>query len=241
MAMKPQTLRKAHRWIALLFSISILMSAGSGIFHNIMAHLQTPLPSARPGGTSLDLSRATISPKEAEAHIRQSIGAKNPMPKIVGLNLRLIEGKPWYQIVPEGKTAPFYVDAADGRFDPAQDEKYAWEIASNFLNGRKFSKSDYLTAFNGEYVTGFRILPVYRFDVDDGKGTRLYVSTVTGNVTRSTDNQRQFESKIFRNFHELKFIPNPNVRDAVLITMISGLLIASILGIVLFFTTKSPR
>ena len=45
--------RKAHRWLGLLFSLSILTSAGSGILHNVMTYTQTPPPPARPSGGGL--------------------------------------------------------------------------------------------------------------------------------------------------------------------------------------------
>ena len=40
------------------------------------------------------------------------------------------------------------------------DNIYAAEIATNFLAGEKVSKTDFLTAFNTEYLNIFRILPV---------------------------------------------------------------------------------
>jgi hypothetical protein len=133
------------------------------------------------------------------------------------------------------------VNAADGRVDPEQDERYAAEIASAFLGGAKVRKTDYLTGFNREYINIFRILPVYRFDLDDDLQTRVYVSTTTGSVTRHTDKQRQFEANAFSNFHKFGFIPNKDLRDLALTVMTGGVFIASALGIVLFFLTRPRR
>ena len=87
----------------------------------------------------------------------------------------------------------------------------------------------------------FRILPVFRFDVDDGAGTRVYVSTTTGTVTRHTDNEKQFEANVFFLFHKFGFIPDKNTRDAVLVSAMVGISLVALGGVVLFFMTRPRR
>jgi uncharacterized iron-regulated membrane protein len=81
----------------------------------------------------------------------------------------------------------------------------------------------------------------YRFDFDDERQTRVYVSTTTGSVTRHTDKQRQFQANAFSTFHKLSFIPNKDMRDLVLTVMTGGIFVASLLGVVLFFLTRPRR
>ena len=102
-------------------------------------------------------------------------------------------------------------------------------------------KTDFLNAFNREYINIFRVLPVYRFDSVDGQGTRVYVSTTTGSVTRHTDNRRQFEANIFSNFHKLAFIPDKALRDWVLVGLTSATAIVALAGVALFFVTRPRR
>jgi hypothetical protein len=64
---------------------------------------------------------------------------------------------------------------------------------------------------------------------------------MTGSVTRHTDDQKQFEARIFTNFHKLGFIPNKNIRDWTLTTLTGAAFLISILGIALFFLTKSKK
>jgi hypothetical protein len=87
-------------------------------------------------------------------------------------------------------------------------------IASSFLGGASVRQTDCLTDFNQEYVNIFRILPVFRFDVHDGVGTRVYVSTTTGTVTRHTDDEKQFEANVFL-LHKFGFIHDRTIRDTV--------------------------
>jgi uncharacterized iron-regulated membrane protein len=229
----PRIIRKLHRWIGLIFSLSILMSAGSGVIHNVISRTQPPPPAARPGGDQLNLSALRFSPAEAAKKLGGAAAT-------VAVNLRTIQGEPWYQFFLENDSTPGYVSASTGLVDEARDEAYARQIAMNFLGGAEVTKTDYLTSFNKEYINIFRILPVYRFDLADDKGTRVYVSTVTGTVTRHTDNRRQFEANLFSNLHKFMFIKNKDVRDFVLTGLTTGIFVAACLGIVLFFVTR-PR
>ena len=223
-------IRKLHRYLGLIFSLSILMSSGSGVIHVIITRTQAPPPAAKPSGAMLDTAAITVTPAQAF-----------PETPPAAINIRNIAGKPHYQAFVPGSQGFIYIDATTGEENKEADETYAKEIATNFLGSDQVEKTDFLTSFNSEYIGIFRILPVYRFDLDDGKGTRVYVSTITGSVTRHTDDEKQFEASIFTNFHKLGFIPNKNVRDWTLAALTAAAFLISILGIVLFFLTRSGK
>ena len=231
--MSSKLIRKLHRWLGLLFSISVLMASGSGVLHTIMTRTQAPPPQAKPSGGGMDVSAIKISVAEAVAKLAGK-------PEAQAVNLRGIGGQPWYQIYVKDAKGPHYVSAIDGRVDPAQDEAYAAEIAKNFLAGAEVKKTDFLTTFNMEYLNIFRILPVHRFDAGDALETRVYVSTTTGSVTRHTDKERQFEATIFTLFHKLGFIRDKDTRDLLLTVLTLGTFLVALLGIWLFFATR-PR
>ncbi|HBJ85320.1 MAG TPA: hypothetical protein DDZ88_15880 [Verrucomicrobiales bacterium] len=233
--MNPKLIRKLHRWLGLAFSLSVLLASGSGVIHNVMTRTQAPPPSARPSGGGMDVNAIKLTVAEAVAKLSE------PNPEVQAVNLRGIGGQPWYQIYTKASRSPQYVSAVDGKADPAQDEAYAAEIAKNFLAGAEVKKTDFLIAFNTEYLNIFRILPVHRFDTGDALDTRVYVSTTTGSVTRHTDQQRQFEATIFTNFHKLGFIPNKDLRDLVLTVMTFGTFLVACLGITLFFATRPKK
>ncbi len=236
-------LRRVHRWLALIFSVSVLMSAGSGILHSIMSRGQSPPPPARPGGVGLDVGQMSVTVADAEARLRKDLAGRDPNgpareAPLVAVNIRVIDKIPWYQLFVRGVPVPFYVNATTGEVKAEQDEIYACQIATEFLGGSNTRKTDYLTVFNREYINIFRILPVYRFDADDGKGTRVYVSTITGSVTRHTDNRKQWEADIFSIFHKWMFIPNKDIRDLVTTVMNAGVILVVLLGLMLFFVTQ---
>jgi hypothetical protein len=227
-------IRKAHRWLGLAFSLTILMSAGSGVLHTLMTRSQSPPPAPRAAGSSLNAGAIHLSASEALDRLPEGTSAN-------AVNIRMISGEPWYQIFTPPSPQPTYVSAVDGRVDPKQDELYAAEIAAGFLGGKEVTATNYLTGFDNEYIAIFRLLPVHRFDAKDEAGTRVYVSTTTGSVARYTDNAKQFEASVFTNFHKLGFIPNKEVRDWVQVILMGGIVIVSLLGIVLFFLTRPTK
>lgn len=233
--MNSRLIRKLHRWFGLLFSLSVLIASGSGILHNVMTNTQAPPPQAKPSGGGMDVTAIKISVAEAVAKLPED------KPEVLAVNLRGIGGQPWYQIYTQTSRTPQYVSAVDGKVDPAMDEAYAAEIATKFLGGAEVKKTDFLTAFNSEYINIFRVLPVYRFDTGDARDTRVYVSTTTGSVTRHTDKQRQFEATVFTNFHKLGFIHDKKTRDLVLTGVNCGIFLVSCLGIALFFATMPKK
>lgn len=233
--MNSRLIRKLHRWLGLAFSLSVLMASGSGVIHNVMTRTQAPPPQAKPSGGGMDVNAIKITVAEAVAKLPET------SPEVQAVNLRGIGGQPWYQIYTKTSRIPQYVSAIDGQVDPAMDEAYAAEIAKNFLAGAEVKKTDFLTAFNTEYLNIFRILPVYRFDTADALDTRVYVSTTTGSVTRHTDKQRQFEATIFTMFHKLGFIRDKDTRDLVLTVLTFGTFLVACLGIALFFITRPKK
>lgn len=231
MGLDIRQVRKVHRVLAVLFSVSLLASAGSGIVHNVMSRTQPPPPKARPAA-KIDPRAVAVSIPEAYARL----GLKDEPCDLV--SVRTISGLPWYQFMIHGREKLLYVGASTGLVDSAADERYASQIASDYLGGAAVRKTAFLTKFDSEYINIFRILPVYRFDADDGRGTRVYVSTMTGSVTRATDDRKQWEASIFSNVHKFMFIPDKDWRDAALTFSTAGVFLAGVLGLALFFSSR---
>ncbi len=230
----PRRVAQIHRWLGLVFSVTIFMSAGSGILHTIMSRTQAPPPRPRAEG-SLDVSRFRVPLIDAVAQI------PGTPDRIETINLRRVGDESWYQIDVLGRDVPVYVNAETGALGEGVDEAYASQIAEDYLGETTMTRTDYLTEFDAEYITIFRILPVHRFDLDDGQGTRVYVSTATGSVTRHTDDRRQLEAMSFSLLHKWMFVRNKDLRDGLLVAVTSGILLVSLFGIGLFGLTRPKR
>ncbi|GAB4248248.1 MAG: hypothetical protein OHK005_14750 [Candidatus Methylacidiphilales bacterium] len=221
---------KLHRRLGLGFCLFTLVAAGSGLVHNIMSWTQPAPPRPVPGGR-VALGRVSVVPSE----LADKLGDESKA--VTAVVLREIGGEPWYQVYQAGRDRPAYIHAGTGVRDDGVDLVYAREIASRHLGGVQVRHTATLTAFDREYIEIFRILPVERFDADDGLGTRVYVSTMTGTVTRHTDNHRQLQATLFALFHKFAFIPDKNVRNAFLSITTGGIFLVALSGLVLFLVS----
>ncbi|CAM2987736.1 PepSY domain-containing protein [Rariglobus hedericola] len=234
MALSPSVIRRLHRWIGLTCALTVMIASGSGVIHMVMTWTQSPPPRPQPGDR-INATAVQVTPADALARLGRSDAA------VQSMSLRMIGGQPWYQMLVAGSPVPLYVNAVDGHEDPDTDATYAKEIATRYVGGSPVKWVRRMDSFDGEYIVIFRMLPVHRIEVEDGRGTRLYVSTLTGSVARHTDNRRQFEANIFTYFHKYAFISSKPWRDGVLVGFTSLAFLASLSGIVLFFATARRR
>ncbi len=217
-------LRTFHRWHGLAMSLIVIMSASSGLLHTWMARHQSPPPPARPAG-AIDLTAVNYAP------------ALLPGPA-AAVSLRLIGGMPWWQVTPPGPGPLRWFDAGDGHEDVTADARYAAEIAQRALSGGAVRQTAYLTAYDEEYIAIFRLLPVYLFTSNDALHTRVYVSTLTGSVTRLTDDAKQVEANTFSLLHKWMFIRNRDLRDWLLMVAMCSISVLACTGVVLFWRSR---
>lgn len=229
--MKSTTLRKLHRWTGLACALGLLMASFSGILHVVMTWTQSAPPPAAPAG-AIDPTRIRLSAAEAFARLGPDTGP------VASVSVRMIGGEPWWQFLAGSPATPRYVSAVDGRVDPERDAAYAAEIASRYLGGAPVRWTRRLDAYDREYIPIFRLLPVHRVEADDARGTRLYISTLTGSVARHTDNGRQREADLFSILHKYQFIPVKAWRDGLLVAVTTFMFATSLGGLVLFFLTR---
>jgi hypothetical protein len=232
--MKVFKLRRIHRWIGLICALSLMGSASSGILHTVMTYLQDPPPRAQPAAV-LDISKIQHSP----ADLLKMAGIGEQM--VRSCSLCVIEGKNYYQIIGKDSPIPRYYDVETGKEDPNADQRYALEIARNLIPDGQLSYEKRLDTYDAEYIVIYRLLPVHLVRVADDKGTRLYVSTQTGSVARYTDNMKQFESNVFGRIHKWTFIKSKPLRDFLLTSFTLLSFVTAVLGIILFFKTRSKN
>jgi hypothetical protein len=213
----------------------VIMAASSGLLHIIMSNTQSPPPPPRPAA-ALDLTAVDGTSLTA---VRTLVDGA----PIQSCNLRMLDGRPCWQVLTAGATQARYADASNGAPLPEADGRLALEIARNYLGGASASLrlDGYLTSFDREYIGIFRLLPVHRVRVDDGQGTRLYVSTLAGSVARHTDNARQREATLFSLLHKWQFIPHRGLRDSLLSLAMVGLLTLAMGGLWLFWRSRPQR
>jgi uncharacterized iron-regulated membrane protein len=113
------------------------------------------------------------------------------------------------------------------------------------LNGSKGSKvtdASMLTAFDEEYKSINRLLPVYKVGFEREDGIRIYVETTQDRFAFAMDNKRAVFDAVFRLLHTWDWL---NIfgkgRPAVVFLVVSLAFVTSVLGVYLFFTTRSKK
>lgn len=230
--MNTKLVRQLHRWIGLACALTVLAASGSGILHTVMTWTQPPPPRPLPADP-VPWTDIRIAPPQVLGAI-PGLSAD----AVQSLSVRAIGGEPWYQVIVAGEAVPRYFSARDGRADPDGETKYAQEIARRHLGGGAVRWVRRIDRYDGEYLPIFRLLPVHRLEVDDGRGTRLYVSTLTGSVARHTDDARQLEANIFSWVHKYSFVPVKAWRDGLLVAFTALAFLTSLAGIALFALTR---
>lgn len=232
----PKNARVWHRRIGLLFSVIVLASALSGLLHTLMAMTQPPPPPPPPNKLGAAVAAVKLTPAEALAKI-----APTPRGDLRACTLVELDGRPLYRLRFAADPNPVCIRADSGEPDTDADERLAARIATAHLGGKPVRKTARLTAYDREYIAIFRTLPVYRFDVDDARRTRVYVSTDTGAVTRATDDALQFEANTFGLLHKYAFIPDRTWRNAAQVLAMGAVCLIALSGIALWWVTRPKK
>ncbi|MDA5193448.1 hypothetical protein [Govanella unica] len=227
--------RRIHRLLGLVFGLYLLAAALSGLSHNLMSAFFMPPPPAR-SSAAFDLASITLSPRDSVARLQGVDPAS-----VEGVNLRIIDSKPWYQLFIRGQATPSYVRATDGLTDPHADAHHAAEIARTIFPGQTARLTARLDAYDDEYITIYRLLPVYRFDVADGKGSRVYISTVTGSAAFATTDGRQAISNFFSTVHKFNFIANKTLKLSLLTFFAGGAILTVLWGLLMWLAQRRRR
>lgn len=164
-----RTLYAIHRWVSLAALLQLLVWTGTGLFFAV-----TPIEKVR------GEDRTAAPPVAAVPWER--VGAL-PVAALAGAEevlLRVVDGRPL--LVARGPGGRRWaVDAESGRaagFDAAAAERIARADQAGSPPARPAARIEEAPV---EYRG--RPLPAWRVDLDDGRGTRVYVDALTGAVT----------------------------------------------------------
>lgn len=113
------------------------------------------------------------------------------------------------------------------------------------LNGSKGSKvrdASLITSFDKEYKSINRLLPVYKVSFERADGVRVYVETTQDRFAFAMDNKRAVFDTVFRMLHTWDWLDLFGKGKLALIFLIASLAcFTTILGVYIFFTTRSKR
>ncbi len=166
----------SHRYLGIVLSLLVMMWFATGIVMMYAGGMPRLTPELRLERTpALELSRVQLTPSAAaeRAELQYPPGR---------MSLTTVMNRPAYKI---GTGRPITVFADDGEVLDEVSLAEAKTIAGRFMelpedriaHVRTLNDTDQWTLGQG------RLLPLYKFEADDGEGSELYVSSHTGDVT----------------------------------------------------------
>ena len=222
-----------HRWLGILLGLMIVVWFASGIAMIYLGGMPRIGPQARLDHLPvLDVAAIRLTPKQAG----ERIGGEDAAPGAPTLSM--IQGRPAYRF----RDADFAtVFADDGTVMPALDEAAAARVAKAFLREPAPElRLDKAVGSPDQWTLTFRgIFPLLKFDVNDARGTQLYVSTVTGEVAQATTRADRAAAWISTIPHWLYFAAlrlNQPVWYQIVIWLSALACVLTVLGLVLAFT-----
>jgi len=110
----------------------------------------------------------------------------------------------------------------------------------NGSRGARVADASMITAFDKEYKSINRLLPVYKVSFERPDGIRIYVETTQDRFAFAMDNKRAAFDTVFRLLHNWDWLDVlGNGRLVVLFLLTGTAFLTSVMGVYLFFATKS--
>lgn len=118
----------------------------------------------------------------------------------------------------------------------------ATDIVLNTKKGSKVGSASLITSFNSEYKSINRLLPVYMVSFERKDGIRIYVETAQDRFAFAMDDKRFVFDRIFTLVHTwgwLDFLGKGKLAIELLFASLAFM--TTIMGLYIFFSTKSKR
>ncbi len=129
-----------------------------------------------------------------------------------------------------------YIDVANGQLMDLEDKTVATSLAAEFLgrNQLQINKVELVTHFGPEYDFRNKRLPVWRIDANNPEHHIIFVDPITSIVVDHLTPLSRLERWSFSMLHKWDFLVpfmGRQVRDMLVITLLTGLLLLAYLGI----------
>ncbi|TQF70277.1 PepSY domain-containing protein [Pseudoalteromonas luteoviolacea] len=213
-----------HRRIALFCLLPFVIWALSGLLHPIMSHFaKAPRINAAPVQVNTQYLQIYAQLKDLlnKARIEHFSHA----------SLIQYDGRYYYQIreVKLNELQVHYLPV-DGQVSNLTDQEFARALASQWSE-KNIIDSKLVTQFSPAYPEINRVLPVYRFSLEDGNF--LYIDTLGKRITAHNTPLRESLSFWFKHLHTWQFIGDRHSPWRILpMLLLSGaLLVMAILGL----------
>lgn len=252
-----------HRQTSLLIALPLLLWAASGILHPIMTNMRPQVASQRLSPKPVDSNAIHTSLQQALQQ-NQLDSFTNIRLVCIDTNwfYQVQQGRHkdvTYLSTATGKLlkdgdvlyakylAKLFLENnkdSTGTQTVATELHDCCDAATAFVTGdtrgAKIGHTTRITAFDEEYKTVNRILPVYRVEFERADGIRIYVEPTQDRFVVAVDNKRAFLGRLFTLFHTwgwLSFLGKGRILVEIVLSLL--LLFVTASGIYIFCITRS--
>ena len=261
---------KWHRSLSLIIAIPALLWAASGFMHPIMTNIRPAIATQAYPATHIDTSKIRISISAAAKlngigyvdnfrfihidtnwfyQVRESSFA-TPVYLSTETGKKLKNGDKLYaqylaKIFLEGMQTK--ADSSDAtQASQNQEQHDCCDAATRCVlmnqKGAPITAVSRVDDFKGEYKSVNRILPVYKVSFDRPDGIRIYVETFADKFVYAVDDKRATFDSIFSFFHTFSWLDSiEDIKYLIIILFMMLTMSTAILGIYIFFKTKSKK
>jgi len=247
-----------HRRLSIIIALPVLLWASSGLMHPVMTNI-------RPAVVT-QVYAAVVVPSGRVFLPLDSVLGRRHIDSIAAVRLVHIDTSWFYQVRTVGGAVPMYVSCTSGKVLPMGDWLYAQWLARYFLEGggghgssgpvddccgaatdvvlhpaagAAVGNVSVLTAFDNEYKSINRLLPVYRVDFERADGIKIYVETAQDRFSFAMDRRRAVFDAFFRICHTWSWLDGlGRGRMVVEVGVALTAFVTAALGIWIFFATR---
>ncbi len=260
-----------HRTTSLIIAIPVILWAASGFMHPIMTTIRPKVATQFLQASAIDTSKI-VTPLSAALSNNHIDSISNFRLVHIDTNwfyqVQMRNNNvPLYLSTKTGKRLPngdwLYAQYIAKQFLEGQEDNKtqnnktvaqattanshdccdaASECVLNNSKGAKVTDATLITAFDNEYKSINRLLPVYKVAFARADGIRIYVETTQDRFSFAMDNKRAVFDAIFRWFHNwgwLSFLGKGQFLVEFILVRLAFL--TALMGIYIFFITKSKK
>ncbi len=226
----------AHRWLALVGGISLLIWGLSGLAHIAMVLFGPQQAQFMPPPAEVALAEARpISVTLAANGIAEALAVKT---------VPAADGGVLWQVTQEPLAPRRYFTPADGTEIAEGDRAQAEFLARHFLaTERGIVSAQLQTEFDANYPLVNRLLPVWKIEFAGEDGLTAYVHTETSSLAAVNNKAKKALQTTFRLLHTWDWVP-PGMdwlRVLVIAAMVGSLFALAATGIIMLVTIRRKQ
>ena len=223
---------KAHQWLGVITCLAVLLWGLSGVMHPIMSRLQPKPAVFMPPAMSWE-------PRLAPDPVGL-LGAQG-VTQLRSLHSVVWQGRPHWLAHTDLSEPGVMIDALSGAVVPQGERRLAEDLARHHTGLRELPlrRVRLITAFDAEYLSVNRLLPVWAVQFERDDGLTAYIDTRQMRLATLSDDTRQALGRVFRLAHNWSFLDGwPWVQRAMMTLALGAAALSALTGLYFWWAMR---